>query len=135
MVIKGLQIFWGPFYDWLDGRWLGHMLRANEKTRFAIGQEMRARGDEPLGWRVHRPTGIATAATLVSCIIVGWVVSRLATSLKLALYCIFIRSLMHGITSELRANVNSEGPPETADTSLLLTNILINMAPYIARWG
>lgn len=75
LAIKGLQVLLGPFYDYLDGRWLGHTLRKSEKARLQLHEDM-AKDEVVLpGWRVHKPTTWAVSCQLGSMIIVSWVVS------------------------------------------------------------
>lgn len=75
MVLKGYDAFLGPFYDWLDGRWLGHQLRMPErKRRNKLVQEQLA-GREYEGHRRSRIWVIIGCAVLSAMILTAWVVS------------------------------------------------------------
>ncbi|WWD19427.1 hypothetical protein CI109_103887 [Kwoniella shandongensis] len=74
IAIKALQVVWGPIYDYLDGRWVGHSLRRGELQRIEIRkQDLEQHKDSP-GWRVSRVTMFVVGGQLTALIIVAWVV-------------------------------------------------------------
>ncbi|KAK8843522.1 hypothetical protein IAR55_007182 [Kwoniella newhampshirensis] len=74
IAIKAVQVAWGPFYDYLDGRWLGHSLRRSELQRLEIRKQA-IRGEVELpGWKVSRVTMFVVGGQLTALIIVAWVV-------------------------------------------------------------
>jgi hypothetical protein len=75
IAIKSIDIFVGPVYDWLDGKWLGHSLRKPEKERVAFRAEVLEQKRDLRGWRVERPVLISVACIMTAWVIVGWVVS------------------------------------------------------------
>lgn len=75
MVLKGYDFFLGPFYDWVDGKWLGHQLRLPERIRRSklVQQENSGRhfkGHERRTFWVILGTGV-----LAAMIITAWAVS------------------------------------------------------------
>lgn len=76
IAIKAWQVFEGPILDYLDGRFLGHALRMNEKKRIELRNKMAREGHEFLGWKVWRPATIFFGCQYVIMVIVSWVVSR-----------------------------------------------------------
>ncbi|WVF71060.1 hypothetical protein IAT40_005857 [Kwoniella sp. CBS 6097] len=54
MAYKSLQILYGFFFDWLDGRWLSHSLRKSEKERTEIRDRTVAEGVVLPGWKPSR---------------------------------------------------------------------------------
>lgn len=75
MVFKAYDAFLGPFYDWLDGRWLGHQLRMPErKRRSKLVQEQLAGRIYP-GHKLSK-TWVAIGISILSAMIVtAWAVS------------------------------------------------------------
>lgn len=75
MVLKAYDAFLGPFYDWLDGRWLGHQLRMPErKRRSKLVQEQLAGRTYP-GHR-HSKFWLTVGLSVLSAMIVtAWAVS------------------------------------------------------------
>jgi len=76
IAVKAVQFCLGPIYDYLDGIWLGHSLRRNEKRRIEMKEEMQARGDTFKGWRVSRKVFYIFGSQLGLMILTSWVVSR-----------------------------------------------------------
>jgi hypothetical protein len=76
IAVKAVQFCLGPIYDYLDGIWLGHSLRRNEKRRIEMKEEMQARGDTFKGWRVSRKVFYVFGSQLALMILTSWVVSH-----------------------------------------------------------
>jgi hypothetical protein len=83
LAIKAVEVVWGPIYDVLDGRWLGHSLRMPEKQRVAFRKRAIEEKMDLRGWRVERPVLVAVTGILAAWIVVGWVVSRFALAFAL----------------------------------------------------
>ena len=78
IAIKSIDIFVGPIYDYLDGRWLGHSLRMPEKERVAFREEALQQKKDLRGWRVERKVFVSVAGIMTAWVIVGWVVSDIS---------------------------------------------------------
>lgn len=75
MTLKAYDAFLGPFYDWLDGRWLGHQLRMPErKRRDKLVQEQLA-GREYEGHKCSKFWVITGCSILSASIVTAWAVS------------------------------------------------------------
>ncbi|WWC64309.1 uncharacterized protein I303_106919 [Kwoniella dejecticola CBS 10117] len=76
IAIKCLQVCYGPVYDYIDGKWLGHSLRMPEKKRVELLQKVQENHLETKykGWLVDRRVTCAVLAQLTSLVIVAWVV-------------------------------------------------------------
>ncbi|KAL7424462.1 hypothetical protein Q5752_000146 [Cryptotrichosporon argae] len=74
IAIKALELAYGPLYDYLDGRWLGHSLRMPEGRRVAFRSEVKKSARELEGWRASRPAMYACGALLTALIVTGWTV-------------------------------------------------------------
>lgn len=81
IAIKAWQVLEGPFFDWLDGRMLGHTLRLSEKKRLKFDEEREATGQELSGLKRYRPVTIIVAFQYVSMVIISWVVSHFKSPL------------------------------------------------------
>lgn len=75
IAVKAVDIFVGPVYDYLDGKWLGHSLRMPEKKRVAFRQKVLQDNIDLRGWRVEKPVFVSVTIIMTVWIIVGWVVS------------------------------------------------------------
>ena len=75
IAIKAIDIFVGPIYDYLDGRWLGHSLRMPEKARVAFRTEAIEQKKDLRGWRVEKKVFWSVAGIMTAWVVVGWVVS------------------------------------------------------------
>lgn len=76
-MIKALQIGWGFFYYYLDGRWLNNSLRAPESRRYQTRKEaMSVQGDLP-GFRVSKVVTYTVGVQLGCLIVAAWAVSVL----------------------------------------------------------
>ena len=95
IAVKAVELVWGPVYDWVDGRWLGHSLRLSEKKRTALREAARraeldpsscdaplddadraiARNELP-GFKPDRKITQIVAIQLVCMVIAAWTVSR-----------------------------------------------------------
>jgi hypothetical protein len=112
IAIKAFQVLLGPIYDYLDGRLLGHSLRRSEKKRLEMRDEKLAKGEEYLGWKVHKPTTWFFGCQYAAMVLVSWVVSGDHTNLwcdelMIDLLCLF------GIRREwMHENINV--PPESS---------------------
>ncbi|ORY34568.1 major facilitator superfamily domain-containing protein [Naematelia encephala] len=74
--IAALQVLWGPIYDYLDGKWLGHSLRFPEQKRVQLRFQVRSGELEQLsypGWTVRPKVTWGTLAFLAGYIVVAWV--------------------------------------------------------------
>jgi hypothetical protein len=60
----------------LDGKLLGHSLRRSEKKRLEMRDEKLAKGEEYLGWKVHKPTTWFFGCQYAAMVLVSWVVSE-----------------------------------------------------------
>jgi hypothetical protein len=76
IAIKSIETCLGPVYDFLDGRWLGHSLRAPEKRRLEIYRNAVINHLDYKGWRINKITMGIVATQLTCMIITGWAVSR-----------------------------------------------------------
>ena len=72
---KGLNILWPFFYDYLDGKWLGHSLRKGEKERVALRETALTQGVQLRGWKPSRMGMFIVMAELAALTITAWVVS------------------------------------------------------------
>lgn len=72
IAIKGWQVFEGPILDFLDGKFLGHVLRKNEKQRIALRDEMAREGKEFKGWKVIKSVTYIFGTQYVVMVIVAW---------------------------------------------------------------
>lgn len=72
MVFKAYDAFLGPFYDWLDGRWLGHQLRMPERKRRdkLVQQEIAGRTYE--GHERNKTWTTLGCTILAAMVITGW---------------------------------------------------------------
>jgi hypothetical protein len=77
MAYKSVQILWGFFFDWLDGRWLGHSLRKSEVERVALRDRAKAEGVVFRGWRPSKWAMAIVLTELFALTITAWVVSSL----------------------------------------------------------
>jgi hypothetical protein len=93
IAIKAVQVCLGPFYDYLDGRWLGHALRKSERKRLELrASDLASAGEEQSvdghvsptdtgtppslpGWRPSKVASRIVGAELACAIVVAWVVS------------------------------------------------------------
>lgn len=78
MVFKAYDAFLGPFYDWLDGRWLGHQLRMPERKRRDKMVQLEIRGQTYEGHEQNKPWTIIGCTILTAMVVTGWAVSQLA---------------------------------------------------------
>jgi hypothetical protein len=77
IAIKSIEVLWGPVYDYLDGRWLGHSLRRPELERLRIRKEAAATPDDLPGWRVSKVVRGVVGLQLCAMIVASWAVSGL----------------------------------------------------------
>lgn len=95
IAVKAVQVCLGPFYDYLDGKWLGHALRKSEPKRLELrasdkaisGEEQSATGQiSPTntstlpslpGWRPSKVASRIVGAELACAIVVAWVVGQM----------------------------------------------------------
>lgn len=80
LAIKAVEVIWGPIYDWLDGKWLGHSLRMPEKKRVAFRKKVLEEKQDLRGWRVEKPVLYSVAGIMTVWVTVGWVVSQTTCS-------------------------------------------------------
>jgi hypothetical protein len=82
IVIKGLEVGWGFFYNYLDGRWLNYSLRAPEKKRYETRQQAKqVEGDLP-GFRVSKVVTYTVGVQLSCLIVAAWAVSCDSSEMK-----------------------------------------------------
>ncbi|OCF32015.1 hypothetical protein I317_06699 [Kwoniella heveanensis CBS 569] len=74
MVYKSLQILYGFFFDWLDGRWLAHSLRKGEKERTEIRDRSIAEGVVLPGWKPSKWGMYIVMGELAGLTITAWAV-------------------------------------------------------------
>jgi hypothetical protein len=74
IVYKGLNVLWPFFYDYLDGKWLGHSLRKGEKQRVALRDACLQQGVVLRGWRPSKKGMYLVMAELGALTITAWAV-------------------------------------------------------------
>lgn len=78
MVFKAYDAFLGPFYDWLDGRWLGHQLRMPERKRRDKLVQQTIAGQTYEGHKRDRTWTTIGCSVLSAMVVTGWAVSRIS---------------------------------------------------------
>nr|XP_018999164.1 uncharacterized protein I203_08308 [Kwoniella mangroviensis CBS 8507]OCF62625.1 hypothetical protein I203_08308 [Kwoniella mangroviensis CBS 8507] len=74
MAYKSLQILYGFFFAWLDGKWLANSLRKGEKERVAIREAALANNVVLPGWKPSKWGMWIVMGELVALTITAWVV-------------------------------------------------------------
>ncbi|WWD09702.1 hypothetical protein V865_007830 [Kwoniella europaea PYCC6329] len=74
MAYKSLQILYGFFFAWLDGKWLANSLRKGEKERVAIRDAALANNVVLPGWKPSKWGMWIVMGELVALTITAWVV-------------------------------------------------------------
>ncbi|BEJ15699.1 hypothetical protein CspHIS471_0503040 [Cutaneotrichosporon sp. HIS471] len=72
MVFKAYDAFLGPFYDWLDGKWLGHQLRMPERKRRDKLVQLEIRGKTYEGHERSKFWTWTGCSVLSAMVVTGW---------------------------------------------------------------